>query len=70
MVQQEIIKFLEDKKAYLPDRWFTTKEVKEGVKNLVNPQNVHKSLVKLWIFNIVEFKGKHILDKSKTWRIK
>lgn len=70
MVQSEIIEFLENKKDYMPDKWFSTGEIKKALKNKINPVKVHKSLVKLWRFGIVEFKGKNIFDYDKEWRLK
>ena len=70
MVQSEVLEFLEDKKDYMPDKWFSTKEIKEALKDKINPDKIHKALVKLWRFGIVEFKGKNILSYDKVWRLK
>jgi len=69
MGQQEIIEFLENKRACMPNNWFTTKEIKNELKHKTNPKYIRKGLIKLWIFNIVKFKGKHILDNNATFII-
>ena len=56
-------------KATEPDKWLTTKEIKRDLKDRINPKYVRKALIKLWAFNIVEFKGKHTLDPEAKWRI-
>ena len=56
------------------NKWFTTEEVKKGLKSKGFSNgvlsNVHKNLVALWCFNVVEFKGKSLLDRDKVWRLK
>lgn len=72
MTQQDVIDWLREKE-YL-NKWFTTSEIKKGLKEKGFSNGtiggVHKNLIKLWMCNVVEFKGKSLLDRDKIWRLK
>lgn len=70
--QTEVIQWLKDNNYR--QEWFKTEEIKKGMKEKGFDNGVivgvHKDLIKLWIFNIVEFKGKSLLDRDKLWKLK
>jgi len=72
MGQSDVIEWLKNN-SYRQE-WFTTKEIRVGLNNCGFSsgicRDVRKKLVKLWIFNIAEFKGKHILDPNIKWKLR
>ena len=72
MGQSDVIEWLNNN-SYRHE-WFTTREIREGLykKGFSSGmcRDVRKKLVKLWMFSIIEFKGKHILDPNIKWKLK
>ena len=66
MGQAEILKFLEDKRAY-SDKWYSGLEIRRSIK-VNNNGNFYNDIGKLVCFNLIEWKGDGLWNHRKLFR--
>jgi hypothetical protein len=71
MGQQEVINFLKNKREYTDD-FFTAKEIVKGLQESHNIRcsNIYSDLMRLVVFNMIEWKGKGLWTHKKVFRFK
>jgi hypothetical protein len=69
MGQKEILEFLNNKRSYTDD-FFSAKEISKALmeSHQIRCANIHSDLMKLVVFNFVEWKGNGIWNHRKLFR--
>lgn len=71
MGQYEVEQYLKKQREENPDKWFTIKEIKEGLEGTASPttlKNIHSHLFRLSQFGYIKVKGVGLWDHHKEFQ--